>query len=127
MKFRPTWYSQLVKFLAKQEPGLTYGATPATVGIIPLYKANIPPSVLYIITMVAHMPGSFVFFSSVAKLADWMDNLVRVMSRGYVKNTDVIPADPPHTNLLREDTSPVGDSKNCIAISVTDSLESLHG
>lgn len=36
----------------------TYGATPATVGMIPRYSAENPPSVLYIVTMVAHIPGS---------------------------------------------------------------------
>lgn len=39
---------------------LTYGATPATVGIIPLYNARTPPSVLYIVFNVANMPGNLV-------------------------------------------------------------------
>ena len=88
----------------------TYGATPATVGRMPLYKANMPPSVLYIVTIVAHMPGSFLLVSSemVANEADWIDNRVRTMSNGYVKVTEVMPAAPPHTSRLNGDRSAPG-------------------
>lgn len=65
MKFRPT-----------------YGATPATVGMMPLYSAARPPSVLYMVTIVVHMPGSSLGLASTAKEADWMDRRVRTMSRG---------------------------------------------
>src|SRR5271170_6855756 len=79
----------------------TYGATPATVGMMPRYKPLMPPSVLYILTPVAHMPGSFPSaFSRVANEADWIDSLVRMMSRGYVNVTEVIPAQPPHIKRL---------------------------
>jgi hypothetical protein len=83
--------------------------------MIPLYKASIPPSVLYMVTRVTHIPGNFfpVGCWSVANDADWIESLVRTMSRGYVKNTDVIPADPPQTRRLTEVSSPPGvDSKN---------------
>jgi hypothetical protein len=82
---------------------------------MPLYKARMPPSVLYIVTIVAHMPGSFfpVECLSVANDADWIDSLVRTMSRGYVKTTEVIPAVPPQTKRLTEVRSAPGEgSKN---------------
>ena len=62
----------------------TYGATPATVGRMPRYSARKPPSVLYMVIIVAHIPGSFLLVSSdrVANDADCIDNLVRTMSRG---------------------------------------------
>jgi hypothetical protein len=98
--------------------------------MIPLYKARIPPSVLYMVTMVAHIPGSLlpVGCLSVTNDADWIESLVRTMSRGYVKNTDVIPAAPPQTRRLTELRSAPGvGSKNyatgsayieaCIALS----------
>jgi hypothetical protein len=100
---------------------LTYGATPATVGMIPLYRAGIPPSVLYIVTIVVHIPGSFVRgkLPSAANEADWIERRVRTISRGYVKNTDVIPAAPPQTRRLTELMSPPGVlSKNCSSASV---------
>lgn len=60
-----------------------------------------PPSVLYIVTSVAHMPGRFRFCVSlkIANEADWMDNLVLTMSRGYVKVTEVMPAAAPQNSL----------------------------
>jgi hypothetical protein len=93
----------------------TYGATPAIVGIMPLYKARMPPSVLYIVIIVSHMPGSFSLdaWLSAANDADWIERRVRTISRGYVKNTDVIPAAPPHTRRRTELRSAPGDvSKN---------------
>jgi hypothetical protein len=83
--------------------------------MIPLYRAGIPPSVLYIVDIVAHMPGSLApCFPRAANEADWMDNRVRTISRGYVKNTEVMPAAPPQTRRLKELISPPGeDSKNC--------------
>lgn len=61
----------------------TYGATPATVGMMPRYSAGNPPSVLYIITIVCHMPGSFFGLSpSSANDADWIESRVRTMSSG---------------------------------------------
>ena len=73
-----------VNVLQKSGTVLTYGATPATVGRMPLYNARKPPSVLYIVTIVAHMPGSFLLISSdiVPSDADCIDNLVRTMSKG---------------------------------------------
>jgi hypothetical protein len=62
------------------------------------------------------MPGSFFLGvpASCTNEADCTDSRVRTMSRGYVKNTDVIPASPPHTRRLAEVSSPPGDgSKNC--------------
>ena len=89
---------------------LTYGATPATVGIMPLYRAKNPPSVLYMLTMVPHIPGSFWCCLSLkaAKEADWMESRVRTMSRGYVKVTEVMPAIPPHTKRRRAERSAPG-------------------
>ena len=75
----------------------TYGATPATVGIMPRYRAKKPPSFLYIAINVPHMPGSLPpdFLLRPWKDADCIDSRVRTMSRGYVKVTEVIPARPP--------------------------------
>jgi hypothetical protein len=60
------------------------------------------------ITMVAHIPGSFVFgaFLRAANDADWMESRVRTMSRGYVKNTEVMPAAPPQIKRRTELISP---------------------
>jgi hypothetical protein len=42
-----------------------------------------------------------------------MDSLVRTISRGYVKKTEVMPAAPPQTRRLTEVMSPPGEfSKN---------------
>ena len=82
---------------------------------MPLYSAVTPPSVLYIVTNVAHIPGNLCCRSLLraANDADWMESLVLTMSRGYVKTTDVIPAAPPHINLRRELMSaPGAGSKN---------------
>ena len=80
----------------------TYGATPATVGSIPLYKAANPPSFLYMLNIVAHMPGSsFGFDPSSANDADWIESRVRTMSRGYVNVTEVMPAIPPQVKRMR--------------------------
>lgn len=50
-------YWRTYSYTMKLRP--TYGATPATVGTIPLYSARKPPSVAYISRMVSHIPGSF--------------------------------------------------------------------
>jgi hypothetical protein len=87
---------------------------------MPLYRARIPPSVLYMVIIVAHMPGNFVLgpWPSAAKEADCMESRVRTMSRGYVKNTDVIPAAPPQIKRRREVRSAPGvGSKNCNNVS----------
>ena len=78
---------------------------------MPLYSAKKPPSVLYIVTMVTHIPGNFFCDASLsaAKDADCMDNRVRTISNGYVKVTDVIPAAPPHTSRLNGDRSAPGE------------------
>lgn len=63
-----------------------------------------PPSCLYIATKVGHMPGSFspaCLLPNAAKDADWIDNRVRTMSNGYVKQTEVMPAIPPHNSLWK--------------------------
>lgn len=64
--------------------------------------------------MVAHMPGSFfpVGCLSVTNDADWIESLVRTMSRGYVKITEVIPAVPPQTSRLKEVSSAPGEGSN---------------
>jgi hypothetical protein len=68
-------------YIMKFKP--TYGATPAIVGIMPRYNATMPPSVRYMVTIVAHMPGSFLGLEpSSAKEADWIDKRVRTMSSG---------------------------------------------
>lgn len=43
------------------------------------------------------MPGSFSPWARwrEEKEADWMERRVRTMSRGYVKETEVMPARPP--------------------------------
>ena len=84
MKLSPTFKDRQFAACKGKRAGRTYGATPATVGNIPLYKARKPPSVLYIVIMVAHMPGSLLLVSSesVAKDADCIDNRVRTISRG---------------------------------------------
>ena len=80
------------------------------VGIMPLYKPRIPPSVRYILTMVCHIPGNFPSrFPNAAKPADCIDNRVRTMSSGYVNVTDVIPAKPPHSSLRTGGRSAPGD------------------
>ena len=62
-------------------------------------------------TMVAHIPGSFLRDASpkTANDADCMESRVRTMSRGYVKLTDVIPAAPPHASRLSGVRSAPGD------------------
>lgn len=68
--------------------------------------------------MVAHIPGSCFLDASpsAAKDADWIDSRVRTISRGYVRNTDVIPAAPPHIKRLKEPRSAPGEgSKNYMA------------
>jgi len=81
---------------------------------MPLYSAVTPPSVLYIVTMVDHMPGSLVGFARAAKEADWMDRRVRTISSGYVNVTDVMPAMPPQVKRARGDRSAPGVvSKKC--------------
>lgn len=91
MKFRPTYRVTNVSFhstLSLSPPfplkAHTYGATPITVGISPLYSASRPPSFLYIRTMFPHMPGSFCgrLCCSSAKDADWIDRRVRTISSG---------------------------------------------
>jgi hypothetical protein len=69
-----------------------------------------PPSVLYMVFIVAHIPGRCFDDGWLrgAKDADWMDSLVRTMSRGYVKKTEVIPAVPPQIRRLTEVMSPPG-------------------
>lgn len=64
---------------------LTYGATPATVGIIPRYNATMPPSFLYIRIMVVSIPGNgspAPRWPSAANEADWIESRVLTMSRG---------------------------------------------
>lgn len=61
------------------------------------------------------MPGSLSLCTCVraAKEADWMDNRVRTISKGYVQTTDVIPANPPHISRRKELRSWPGEaSKN---------------
>lgn len=67
---------------------------------MPLYSANHPPSVMYIVFRVGHIPGNFSPFAlcSSENDADWIDSRVRTMSRGYVNVTDVIPAMPPQAS-----------------------------
>jgi hypothetical protein len=70
----------------------TYGATPATVGAMPLYSAAMPPSVAYMCFIVPHMPGSLRFaaataavpssLANVEKDAVWIERRVRTMSSG---------------------------------------------
>ena len=69
---------------------VAYGATPARVGPRPRYKATNPPSVLYMFFIVANMPGSFVSFFNEANEADWIDNRVRTISRGYVATVALV-------------------------------------
>ena len=79
-------------------------------GIIPRYKPVRPPSVLYILIIVASMPGSCRSdVPKAAKEADCIDRRVLTMSKGYVKVTEVMPAQPPHTSLLRGDRSAPGE------------------
>lgn len=105
----------------------TYGATPATVGTIPLYSAVNPPSVVYICFIVPHMPGSLRLATSAAsaaelpfslakdaKDADWIERRVRTMSSGYVTVTEVMPASAPqHRRERAERLAPGVDSKPC--------------
>lgn len=78
---------------------------------MPLYSARMPPSVLYIVFNVAHMPGSCFRDASPreANEADWMESLVRTMSNGYVNVTEVIPAAPPHRSRLKGERSAPGE------------------
>lgn len=94
----------------------TYGATPATVGMIPLYNAATPPSVLYMVIIVVHMPGSSLGFARAAKEADWIERRVRTISRGYVNVTEVIPAMPPHVRRAKGDKSASGYVSNMFCI-----------
>lgn len=92
---------------------LTYGATPATVGVMPLYRAAIPPSVLYMDFRVDHMPGKWSGRApSSANEADWIDRRVRTMSSGYVKKTDVMPAAPPQMRRVTDESSAPGEASN---------------
>lgn len=76
---------------------------------MPRYNADMPPSVLYICIKVVHIPGNLSGLSpSSAKLADWMDSRVRTISRGYVRNTDVMPAIPPQIRRVKGDKSAPG-------------------
>jgi hypothetical protein len=87
--------------------------------MIPLYNAGIPPSVLYIITNVPHIPGSLARCAvlKAAKEADWMDNRVLTISSGYVKQTEVMPAAPPQIKRRRELKSWPGEaSKNFVKV-----------
>jgi hypothetical protein len=97
---------------SKSNQSLTYGATPATVGIMPRYNAGNPPSVVYMVIIVDHIPGSLLCEASpsAAKDADWIDKRVRTMSSGYVKVTDVIPAAPPQISLCRGSRSAPGET-----------------
>ena len=75
-----------------------------------------PPSVLYIIAIVAHIPGSFSLAASfrLENEADWIDRRVRTISRGYVTVTEVMPAAPPHIRRLTAERSAPGvGSRNC--------------
>src|SRR5271154_2964787 len=86
---------------------------------MPLYKPRIPPSVLYILIMVCHIPGNFPScFPNAAKPADCIDNRVRTMSSGYVNVTEVIPAKPPHSNLRTGERSAPGDVSANYGLSV---------
>lgn len=99
MKFRPTYRRGKLQILQKVVV-LTYGATPATVGIMPLYRAKNPPSFLYIDAISAHMPGSFspAFLLIPENEALCIDNRVLTISRGYVHVTEVMPAQPPQNS-----------------------------
>ena len=69
-----------------------------------------PPSVLYILIMVVSMPGSCPSaLPKAANEADCIDSRVLTMSRGYVKVTEVMPAQPPHNSLRSGDRSAPGD------------------
>lgn len=95
---------------------------------MPLYRARTPPSVLNIITRVAHMPGSLSLWAwlRAANDADWIERRVRTISKGYVQHTEVIPAAPPQIRRRRELISAPGEgSKNC-CVSATIILF-LHG
>jgi hypothetical protein len=60
--------------------------------------------------MVAIMPGSCPSdVPSEANEADCIDRRVLTMSKGYVKVTEVMPAQPPHTNLRNGDRSAPGE------------------
>ena len=66
---------------------------------MPRYRAKTPPSVLYMVVRVGHIPGNFLpdlAFCNPANEADWMESRVRTISRGYVNVTEVIPAMAPH-------------------------------
>lgn len=78
---------------------------------MPLYRARKPPSVLYIITIVAHIPGNSFFGAPLRdeKEADCIDKRVRTISRGYVKVTEVMPAAPPQTRRLKGERSAPGE------------------
>lgn len=77
--------------------------------MIPRYNPEMPPSVLYILIMVAIMPGNCPSdLPSEANEADCIDRRVLTMSKGYVKVTEVMPAHPPHTNLRSGDKSAPG-------------------
>lgn len=70
MKLSPTFENRQYPGCKGKGGGRTYGATPATVGNMPLYRARKPPSVLYIVIMVAHMPGSLLLVSSEIEAKD---------------------------------------------------------
>jgi hypothetical protein len=76
---------------------------------MPLYRPRMPPSVLYILIIVCHIPGNFPScLPSAAKPADCIDNRVRTMSSGYVNVTEVMPAKPPQSNLRTGERSAPG-------------------
>ena len=65
------------------------------------------------------MPGSFcpASFFKLSNDADWIDNRVRTMSKGYVVETEVIPARPPQNNRWYGPRGAPGvSSKNCIVL-----------
>lgn len=98
----------------------TYGATPATVGIMPRYNAVNPPSFRYICFIVAHIPGIFPA-SLLRPLNDavWIDRRVRTMSSGYVTVTDVMPASAPQHSLSMGVRGAPGECSNACHVSTT--------
>lgn len=86
---------------------------------MPRYRPRIPPSVLYILIMVCHIPGNFPScLANAAKPADCIDNRVRTMSRGYVNVTEVMPAKPPQSNRRTGERSAPGAGSANYGLSV---------